>query len=534
MKNILIVFFVIGHFLNAQTRTWSAEEWWASLTGTEALQHIGVSPKGIPYHLRADGAITWAVINGLIPSDNPNYLDTRARVADILAKKGNSTGVCTTTSASDPRIDFYAYAWDPVTGGNTTRVNRAVFVANHSDSSKHIKELASLKGDRKVVRIARFAMEGVNQSNKNGIHPKDGGEPGSHDIVDNIALPWYDDWIERYSATLTAWATTLNNAGAELDLMILDTEVDPAKASEYGISEYNAVKADARWPELQAELQLYGYDTETSTPPSSVGTIQEAIWNSVQWNRFNRSLNDAFEAVRAIYCDVEWTDYDGRNLTGRHVAGSYYHLRLGYGTLGSVVGQYQSPSQYQFSQVYTLPWAYYSATYSDMTFGGVGDGWDGLLSDVTRLRTQTASSDTPLMPWIASKGFLPDWYTNSPPDTYWIESLYHTSLTGFTKDYIWYNVNHPQEPAALEAALIEMSNRVGYENQRPLSVEPVFYGENYVISGVDAGGKLTYRVSWNNRVITDPKNQIDWPDGTIEYDANGVGAWVTDSSGGGG
>lgn len=529
----------------ATTRTWSAQEWWASLTGTEALQYLNVDPTGIPSHLKADGAVVWAILEGLLTSASSQYLDPRTIIANAQNSKGDSIGAATTTSSNDARVVYNTTeSWDPIGTSNVSHINKAVLINKQlnlegNGLASYAKPLLdAMPNGYKAVRFFFTMMQGVEERNSNGRHPINGGNATPMDVLNGYAVPWYDNWVTTFGDNLHTYVTNLSNLGGELDEIVLDVEIQVGYHLDYDATAYNVVKSHPQWSELEAELEYHGYDT-TNHPGHWNDVYQRAIWNGVMRNRWGKAIEQAMNRAKEVYPNLVFSNYESHGISARRSVGKFYDVFKGWGTLGDIIGDFQSFSHYGYNtSQQRMPWGVVLPTYANIEADRAlaGDGWDGLIANLDKSREAAAVSNIPIKPWIGSDDYLEEWFSGTPDNIWYEDSLYHLALSGQTVGYYWYNVEgynyngSTQSNKRLNDVLIEVSNRIGYVNQRSLDLEPVFFGKNYVISGMDAGGKLTYRVSWDNRVITDPLNQIPFPAGTVEMDSNGVGAWVTDTS----
>lgn len=552
MKKLFLLSFIFftAFCISQSTRLWTSQERWANMTGEEALIHAGVSTANaanVPDYLRADGAIVWAINEGFLSSDNASYLDTRTLVSNLQVSLGSATLPYTTTSPNDPLLKdgrYNVYAWLDVTGGNTSRINLAerVYSGGNRDlrttqgRDNIIADVAAQGGDRKVIRINRPQFTNLSNGDRSD------ASPAFLDVKNGHVFPSMDIWKVAQKADFKAWATYCNNAGMLLDLIIIDTEVRAWEPQDVSAGEWTNIKSDVSWSTLSAELTRYGFDI--SGNPTTNFT-NRAAWNHVMSLRLNRALLYILEGIREVYPNVKFAEYEQRNLTGRHypyTSGWYIHFGWGgphENVVNSNKGDFVAPEVYGISTIENMPWG---LTYPKYHNGGINGGaaefdidwrssWETFVQDQAKVNTQIASANHPIMPWVASKVYLDVEYNNTQNLNYWEENIYHLAIKG-AEDFLWYNQNSPQNVATMEAAMSEIDAMLPWQEKRPLDFEPYGYRDkDYIISGCDTGGKLIYRVTWDDVAITDPANQITWPTGTITYDANGIGAWVVDSNG---
>ena len=508
-------------------RVWTTAEWYAGLTGAEALALEG-SSDAVPAHFRADGAFAWAVSRGLLTSDSGSYTDYRASITALQAAHTPALGVHSTTSPDDSRITFRAYSWSPPDDGDTTHVIEAIKIQNLDDPAGDAAELIAQPGTLKVALMTQGAFELLEAT-----------DPDFHD-VDGAGkqLPWWDDWAASQTAKLITWSDAVIAAGGTIDFVMMDTERNAgAWYREPGEpANWTATKADARWAgDLKPHLDLYGFDTASGTAPESRSNYEKGIWSGVVSKiRWSDQLTAVARTGLAPFGeDLIIVDYDARYLCSTRHAPMWtiihYH---GHGPEGNIVGDYQSRDLYLRAWPFVRPWGTESPTHAT---GGDpasdGDSWDGLLQDVIGSREMAAASTIVTWPWIAGMTWLTSFHVNAPENPYWLESIYHAVLTGNVEGFQFYNPDTQDPPGPdgsdiLTAALSDLSDLVGYTQRRPLTLEPVNYVDTYVISGMDCGGRLVWRVTWDTRDISDPEAEISFPEGDITFDANGLGAWV--------
>ncbi|MBX9789394.1 MAG: hypothetical protein K2Y37_10805 [Pirellulales bacterium] len=121
--------------------------------------------------------------------------------------------------------------------------------------------------------------------------------------------------------------------------------------------------------------------------------------------------------------------------------------------------------------------------------------YQAMISDVKLLRTQAATSSVPILPWVSSA----DWLKNATGDdyTYYVEGVFQAALSG-ARDFLWWKQAQGTDTTnatLLRQALKELDVLVGFENRTPLALTDARYGDGYVLSGMDAGGRRIYRLT---------------------------------------
>lgn len=140
--------------------------------------------------------------------------------------------------------------------------------------------------------------------------------------------------------------------------------------------------------------------------------------------------------------------------------------------------------------------------------------YDGLVHDVKFLRTQISTSDAPLLPWFSSPGWVE--YSDGLSYDHWTEGVFHAALAGATQFAFW---NSKGMDAALEGnvqmdrAIAELEPLVGYAARVPLTRSNVDWSDDFLLSGMDVGGRRIYRLTPNPEV---PFRVVDAARGVLE------------------
>ena len=129
---------------------------------------------------------------------------------------------------------------------------------------------------------------------------------------------------------------------------------------------------------------------------------------------------------------------------------------------------------------------------------GIADFWTsyrGFVADVKLLRTQTATSNVPLTPWISS----PNWLQQDQGKNHalYAETVFHAGLSG-AQDFLWWKHTAQGDPAGtqfISKLLSELDSLIGYVDRKTLTRTDVGFDDDYVLSGMEAGGKRVYRLT---------------------------------------
>lgn len=131
---------------------------------------------------------------------------------------------------------------------------------------------------------------------------------------------------------------------------------------------------------------------------------------------------------------------------------------------------------------------------------GVADFWtsySGFVADVKLLRTQVATSNIPLTPWISSPNWLEQ--DQGKKHVFYAETAFHAALSG-AQDFLWWKHTSQSDPAGtqyISRMLSELDVLVGFVDRKALIWNDVQFDDGYVLSGIEAGGKRVFRLTPN-------------------------------------
>ena len=129
---------------------------------------------------------------------------------------------------------------------------------------------------------------------------------------------------------------------------------------------------------------------------------------------------------------------------------------------------------------------------------GIADFWnsyDAFVADVKLLRTQTATSDLPLTPWISSPGWLQQ--DQGKDFVHYAEMVLHAGLNG-AQDFLWWKYTSQADAIGtqlISRLLKELDSLVGFVDRRVITRGNVDFDDGYVLSGMEAGGRRVYRLT---------------------------------------
>jgi hypothetical protein len=123
------------------------------------------------------------------------------------------------------------------------------------------------------------------------------------------------------------------------------------------------------------------------------------------------------------------------------------------------------------------------------------NSYNAFVGDVKLLRTQIASSNVPLLPWISSPDYLQRWEGLDHP--YYGETVFHAALSG-AHDFLWWKDSRDSPTANndyVSRLLKELDPLVGFAGRTPLVYSDATWSDGYVLSGMEAAGKRVYRLT---------------------------------------
>ncbi|MEK6898968.1 MAG: hypothetical protein AABW79_02640 [Nanoarchaeota archaeon] len=323
----------------------------------------------------------------------------------------------------------------------------------------------------------------------------------------NFSCIWWDNGVANVSAEVDSFFANYSAIGGEVDSVIIDFErgfgnfqIGSNLSDSEVVERWDAIQNDPRTRE--EIIPLIGFDDLTSVSNFFSGGDNYHIWNAVQVARLNKFLNVAFyEPVKRYYpnvnasnyessfngaveCPVPLKDINGHggyclnvpnaNQAGPRIFGTHQGTQA-YGWLGQITRPGREPG---------------NGTYELTPF-------NSFRYSVNQVRAAKLNSDAGLMPWIAFRS-----YTGDGPDRpivamgntdYYQESVMHIILLD-PDNLIFFNPGVSREDNELVSNIIsETNNLVGFSDRRSLVSEMADWDADYVLSGIESGGRKVWR-----------------------------------------
>ena len=279
-----------------------------------------------------------------------------------------------------------------------------------------------------IHRAMSYQINGDFLYTKNGDVAGCNGEDG---FIPYRSL-WWDNGVEVVRQRFEKFFKAYADIGGKLDVFVLDFEqgfsywhLKDLADNNYscGIDAYlDAIQNDSRFTDWREEL---GFD-DLKTLNKWYENDDDLKWSALVWKHLARYIDEAiYQPLKKYFPDADFSNYGyyyqkpAMNLPSIH--GTYRHKF----TEGTHVGTHQSREIYGWvdlpSQVKLAGKLYPSTPYNAFRFA------------LNKLRAMSLSSEIPVSPWVAYKGFSNSHIYNND---YYQELILHTLLTGV--DYLLY------------------------------------------------------------------------------------------------
>jgi Ca2+-binding RTX toxin-like protein len=159
----------------------------------------------------------------------------------------------------------------------------------------------------------------------------------------------------------------------------------------------------------------------------------------------------------------------------------------------------------QIKYTITLPDVDHPPSAADLTarvnttntaFFAVFTSYNGLVGDVMELRSNVAASSAPLLPWISSPQYQA--VRNDLLYEHYGEGIFHAALSGAEGFQLWKWSGFGQDPTTdimVSNLLSELDEMIGFADRRTLSFNEVSWGDGYILTGMEAGGRRVWRLT---------------------------------------
>ena len=339
----------------------------------------------------------------------------------------------------------------------------------------------------------------------------------STESLTSYSCPWWDNGLVNVRQTFDQLFNSYKNAGGNIDVFVLDYEQICTEnwcmgqfPNQQELANYTAIYNDSRSNSLFQQLGFSNvtlvWDWLHSNVPYYI------IWNRLLKDTAAGYVNDAtYESIKAYYPNLKGSDWGYRYRDTKYYLpdfnghnASYCATGL-YCNKGKHVGTHQSPAP---------------------LINGFGPGIENLKLDgqnrytrtpfnmfryaVNEMRVSRLSSNVPLAPWFPSRswpGDIPSYKYLSLNDLYQ-ETIVHTQLTG--AEYVLYwnpknsypggalnSIDYSSDSLLLSNTIKEADLLTGFEDKQTLVNEMVSWADDYVLSGMRAGGRDVWRFTPN-------------------------------------
>jgi hypothetical protein len=119
---------------------------------------------------------------------------------------------------------------------------------------------------------------------------------------------------------------------------------------------------------------------------------------------------------------------------------------------------------------------------------------------VNEVRGSKLSSSLPVTPWIANRsneGDIPSTQISMASTDFYQETIFHYLLAGADNLAYWNPFATVQEDNLVSRTLREFDLIAGFQNAQSLVSEMVPYSKNYILSGIQVGGRKVYRLTFD-------------------------------------
>lgn len=461
---------------------------------------------------------------------------TSRRILEMLAGDNR-------TSPSDPRKNFFAYAWR-LDYGDSTLPNVKAFPWLQSFSDPTI--LDPYPGIPALVSEVNAMPIGHRSVMPKAWPQVTTTSSSEYDLI------WQEEGVALVAERYDNFFRKFKDAGGQLDIFIFDLEDQESMSFYYlsqqrskwnpvsGSSIWQTIMADPRFPAISERL---GFSDLTSWTEE-----KKAVWNTVMVERWAEYIHQSLVVpLKRHFPNARFVNY-GNYHHNQTIPSNLYLFQHGgfkHG-IGAVPSGWDQSSQL-YPGVVSLHTGGVNGVYS-ATYNAPWNSFNSLLYAIATMRGMSGTSDRPIYPWISNNTYLTNSFGGSGYEHYG-ENVFHIALSG-AEDFLYWNVpgvapnflgNSSASDQYVSRLLRELDEIVGYQNRKTLTRGPVTYNDNYVLSGMSAGGKYVWRFtprpgsyilsSENPVIFTSQGGTFTIPNGRIHRPSvsnSSLGYWIVE------
>lgn len=319
---------------------------------------------------------------------------------------------------------------------------------------------------------------------------------------------WWDHGVAETVKTYDAFFKEYKAAGGKLDYFVLDSE-HGVGSDIYTAEQWEATAKDPRFKNFLKALNMKSVKDITDVQrPVNYWAYQNYL--SAQY------AEQLIAVVKKYYPNVKVSDYGfAYNKYNQYTAwGEWDRSGKTPGAQGIHVGTHQAPSLYGVI-------TYLGGIEVDGKPFGLGP-FRSLMLAVNDMRSSVLSSNVPLMPWIAWRGYVCDYVDspNPPPYSsfgktdYYQESIYHTALCNADDFLLWSafrwqadqkveNWCNQDDLKLIDELISELNTMIGYADRKTLVKKMSPWHAPYLLTGMTANNQSVWRLT------PDPEQQVD-------------------------
>ncbi len=319
---------------------------------------------------------------------------------------------------------------------------------------------------------------------------------------------WWDNGVAEIRQRFEKFFEAYYEAGGQLDVFVLDfeqgfsywhlKELADNHYSYCGLDAYlDAIQNDSRFKNWREQL---GFD-DLKTLNQWYENDHDEKWSALVWKHLAAYIDEAvYEPMKAYFPDADFSNYgyyyQNTELNFPDIYGNYRHRY----TDGIHVGTHQSREIYGWVdlpiQTRLAEQPYPTTPYNAFRFA------------LNKHRAMLVSSEVPVSPWVAYKGFSNGSLDNND---YYQELILHMLLSGL--DYLLYwNPDHhndfnKQDNRLLNDLIEQVNDLIGDSNIHYETSELAHWLDDILITKIGLeNGKQLWRITANleaNQKITD-------------------------------